>query len=242
MFDYVNERHLKHIAECDMQANSAYFAADFMYRYMQAKYKPAITDYNLNVPVLDPRIAVKLPLGQCNNYSAVGTAVYRSAGIPVMIDGTAVKGNENVGHAWNVLRGPSGKNIVFNAMTDSPTQQHMAESRLAKAWRNTYAINPKLYNLTKAGEFIPGQFRGIHQQDVTAEHTKCADITVIAPEPDNKYLYLAMSCADRWMPVDFAPLKGGKARFTDVGLKLCVYAADLQPPGRSHARRLSVSG
>lgn len=222
MFKRVNNYHLKHLEACDMLSGSSFRAADFMFRYIQEKFHPEITAYGLDVPVLDPRIAVKMPFGRCNDYSAVGAAVYRSVGLPIMIDDTPTKGNENVGHVWNVLRASDGKNIVFNAMTDSPTQQHMHDSRLAKAWRTTYAVNPELNELIHAGEFVPGVFRSIHKQDVTAEHTKCADITVIAPEPDNRYLYLAVSFSDTWMPVDFAKLSGGKAMFDNVGLN-CVY-------------------
>lgn len=224
IFDYVNDRHLSHIYECDMLAYSPYFAADFMHRYIQAKYHPSITSYGLDVPVSHPRIAVRLPFGDCSQYSDIGAAAYRSVGIPVMTDFTPVKGNENVGHSWNVLLNPNGENIVFNAMTDSPGRRHNADWQLAKAYRMTYAINREIERLNAEGGYIPGMFRNTHLRDVTAEHTDAADVTVIAPEPECRYIYLAASQADQWVPVAFARLKGGKAQFADMG-RNCVYQA-----------------
>lgn len=222
IMEYVNDRHLKHIADCDMLANSSFYAADFMYKYINAKYHPSVTAFTLSVPVLSPEIAVKIPFGDCRKHSTIGAMLYRSVGIPVMCDFTPMKGNENIGHHWNVLKAPNGKDVVFNAMTDSPKERHLEDTRIAKAYRRIYAVNQDIVRLNIEEEFVPEEFRNIHIKDVTDEHTKCCDIIISTDKAESNYIYLAVSSGEQWQPIAFAGVNRNGAKFDDVGVG-CVY-------------------
>ncbi len=222
MYAYVNDRHLAHIKECDMLAYSPYFAAEFLQRYMSEKYHYALTPYSPTVPVYDARVGAKLPVGDCGSYSDIGVAVSRSVGIPVATDFSPVRSNENVGHSWNALLLPSGKPLAYNALIDNPSHQHMPEAHMPKVYRCTFASNRDLIRLNNTGGYVPPMLRNIFLKDVTGEYMETGEATVIAPTLEVKYLYLAAANGADRVVVDYAPLKGGKARFDSLGLD-CVY-------------------
>ena len=57
-------------------------------------------------------------------------------------------------------------------------------------------------------------------QDVTAEYTATSDVEIEmlrSPSQKRDFAYLCVFDNQKWEPIHFAPLKRGKARFTDMG-------------------------
>lgn len=175
---------------------------------------------NLSPPLLHPSLLVKLPVGSCVEYALIGVSVMRSKGIPVAFDFTPQWPFQAQGHSWNVVLANNGKNVVFTGAESDPGIPHKAEDRMAKVFRETYAINRELQRLNKEEKYVPSTFQSYFIKDVTSEYMKTYDVEVkVLPalKQNCQYAYLAVFDNKEWVPIHWAKIKKGKAIFKNMG-------------------------
>ncbi|HAC42055.1 MAG TPA: hypothetical protein DCE73_02440 [Paraprevotella xylaniphila] len=211
--------HLDELAYCDLYRNSALQAAiklnDNLWYYM----KPGITDETILLPVHRWRTRLRLPIGTCADYGTIATSVFRSQGIPVVMDFTPQWAFRSLGHSWNVLLAEDGRHIPFSGACSNPGQPHKLGERMPKVFRRTYAMNPELRRMLQTEEYVPDVFRNPFIRDVTEEYMDCRDAAIHVPEgKDGHYAFLTVFDNKEWVPVDFARMEDGKATFHKVGM------------------------
>ena len=211
--------HLDELAYCDLYRNSALQAGiklnDNLWYYM----KPGITDETILLPVHRWRTRLRLPIGTCADYGAIATSVFRSQGIPVVMDFTPQWAFRSLGHSWNVLLAEDGRHIPFSGACSNPGQPHKLGERMPKVFRRTYAMNPELRRMLQTEEYVPDVFRNPFIRDVTEEYMDCRDAAIHVPEgKDGHYAFLTVFDNKEWVPVDFARMEDGKATFHKVGM------------------------
>ena len=159
--------------------------------------------------------------GTCKEYAHLATFAMRGKGIPVAIDFTPQWAHISSGHYWNSVYVKRGKNVIFEPLGSNPGERHRDEVVKAKVYRYRYAINKNaLSRLNTAQEPVPSFFNTPFYQDVTAEYTATSDVEIEmlrSPSQKRDFAYLCVFDNQKWEPIHFAPLKRGKARFTDMG-------------------------
>ena len=211
---------------CDMYKNLAFQAATIVSQEIRGLVRQPYPKGGIqSIRLLDIRILAKLLFGKCDDYSYLATLVMRSKGIPVMQDFTPQWPFQAAGHSWNVLLNNNGKNMVFSAESSGPGEPHKIEEKMAKVFRNCYAINRDILEIHSAEKFIPATFQNYFKKDVTSEYMNVQDIEIEIPTSFRnkyKYAYLAVFDNKNWIPVQFGKVNGRKILFKDMG-RNCMY-------------------
>lgn len=174
--------HLNELAYCDLYRHSALKAAITLNNNLWYYMRPTITEETIKQPVYRWQTRLRIPVGTCGEYSAISTSIFRSQGIPVVMDFTPQWAFRSLGHSWNVLLAENGKHIPFSGATSGPDQPHKQGERMAKVFRRTYSMNPELRLLLQTKEYIPDIFRNPFIKDVTEEYMDCQDINISIPQ------------------------------------------------------------
>lgn len=204
---------------CTPKGNPSYWACTYINRNLRNRHF-GFTILDLSVPLLYPSLLVKLPAGTCLEHSLEAINVMRSKGIPVALDFTPQWPFQSQGHFWCVVLANNGKNVIFAGVESDPGYPHIADKKMAKVFRYTYAPNRDLQELNKKEQYIPSTFQDCFIKDVTSEYTQTYDVEIeILPElkHDNQYAYLAIFDNQQWAPIHWAEVKNGKALFKDMG-------------------------
>lgn len=215
MFRSYNERHLSDFAYCDERSHSVYEAAGIFNKYLTLKFSPAFSNNTPRYMPLLPQLAIKMPFGSCTTFSRAALPAFRSVGIPIAIDYVPACGHRNSSHVWNSAPTNTGRLLPFVALTEGFENQQLMNYTMPKVFRQTYAINREIERMNREEKFVPPFFRNVFQRDVTTEYVKCVDIDFNIKSYDS-YVYLAVSSAEDWVPVDFSYLKTNKAKFKNV--------------------------
>lgn len=168
----------------------------------------------------DPSLLLNLKTGSCNDYSLLGTHVFRSVGIPCAIDFS-----QQAGHDWNALIFDN-KNYDCSFIDDNDTvgkhikgYKRIISDKMSKVFRHTYAKQKDLPAMSGSKENYPGIFKDPCLKDVTGLYLACSDVSVklnnAAPE-DQKYVYL-YNFQREWVAVHWSRHKSGRAVFTKMG-------------------------
>ena len=88
---------------------------------------------------------------------------------------------------------------------------------MAKVYRRCYAAHPGIERLLRTEKHVPPPFRSPFIKDVSTEYMECVDVEVEVRHKAEGYVYLVVFDNRSWVPVAFAPVKDGKARFEDMG-------------------------
>lgn len=201
---------------CELYARSAISAASTVNDDLKRETNPWITPSPL-YPVYRLSTKIKLPFGMCDDYTELATAVLRSNGIPVATDFTPQWPFQAQGHSWNVLLSNDRKMIPFAGAGSNPGEPHVLYDRMAKVFRKTYTIDPGVEELQRVEPYVPAAFESPFIRDVSAEYMECVDVEVEIRRKDAQYAYLAVFDNRSWVPVAFARVEDGKARFRDMG-------------------------
>lgn len=122
--------------------------------------------------LLDKRVGV------CREYTDIAVYTMRAAGVPVTIDFTPQWPNRKMGHTWNVLLTRQGKNIPFMGVESNPGVPHKPDHKMAKVYRNTFAIQPQsLAMIAGKKDILPPFFYNPRFCDVSDEYFEATDIT-----------------------------------------------------------------
>jgi hypothetical protein len=168
----------------------------------------------------NPLLLMNLKRGSCNDYSLLGTHIFRSIGFPSAIDFS-----QQAGHDWNVLV-VGGKNYDCSFIDDNDTigkhikgYAKIIPDRMSKVFRHTFAKQKDTPAMSGSKEDFPGLFTNPCLKDVTGLYLDCMDVSI---KLDNKlptgqqFVYLH-TFQREWIPVHWGKHKNGKALFTKMG-------------------------
>jgi hypothetical protein len=202
---------------CTLYKNLAVKACETVNLELKKQVKPKII-HTGTYPVMKVDIAIKKPLGTCEEYALIATAVLRAKGIPTVIDYTPQWPFRSMGHTWNVVLDNFGKNIAFLGCDTKVGIPHKADHPTAKVFRHTYAINHEIKKLNRTEQYVPVIFRNYHIKDVTEEYMTPVDVCLkLKGTTNSQYAYLAVFNNKEWIPVQFGKIKNSKVTFQKMG-------------------------
>ena len=174
---------------------------------------------NYSVPQSYPNL-IRSHWGNCIDETNYTLFQMRANGIPTAIDFVPQWASLHDKHFWNAILDTTGKAIDLQIGWGRAPGKVDLREKVAKIFRKTFTIQRDEITYKRLGkEDIPPVFRTCDIYDVTAQYNiPVADVPVkVKNEPkDTKILYLCVSARQRWEPVAYAEIKGGKAVFKDV--------------------------
>ncbi|MBR6286770.1 MAG: transglutaminase domain-containing protein [Bacteroidaceae bacterium] len=216
------KRGVESISPIDDKNHSAYWGAtqinDILKQDKVHIYSlPYVGNVNLPMSVLE-----NLRMGTCNDYAFKTAYVMRACGIPVCVDFTPQWPTRPHGHHWNVVLDNSGRNIPFMGAESNPGYPCKDDYIYGKVYRYTYSVQKDglFWKNREVREKVPANLNIPFMKDVTSEYTKCIELTVGFKDNSSAghhFAYLANFSNRNWIPVDFAEIKDGKAKFRNVG-------------------------
>ncbi|GHT74332.1 hypothetical protein AGMMS50262_07080 [Bacteroidia bacterium] len=115
--------------------------------------------------------------------------------------------------------------MIFSAGSSNPGELHNPDTKMAKVFRRTYAINRDILEMQSLEKNVPHTFQNYFIKDVTDEYMTTGDVEIEIPaEFKNKYRYAYLAVFDNknWVPVHFGKVNGNNVKFEKMG-KMCMY-------------------
>ena len=185
-----------------------------------------------SIPMRSAATWVRMTYGSCMDYVIMGTAVFRSVGLPAAVDIVPSWGRNSEGHSWYVYPDDHGREqVTINSLIIGAGMQFYPYERIPKVWRNTYTINRDIVKYRNKSKYIY-PFELCHK-DVTERYNLTSDLEIetikeyTAKLKDRKYVYIAMavnSVGPQWRVLDYGTLKKGKAFFRNMGRNMLYIA------------------
>lgn len=181
------------------------------------------------IPMLNAQTWTRMTYGTCLNYVTMGTAVFRSVGLPAAIDRVPFWGRNNSGHSWYVF--PSDRGVetpTMNSLIVGAGMGFYPYERIPKVWRSTYAINREFRKYRSSAKFVYPF--NICQEDVTDHYCRASDIEIKIRKDihiKDRYVYIAMvtnSEGPKWQVLDFGTIRHKKACFQKMGRNMLYIA------------------
>lgn len=176
------------------------------------------------LPLLSAYLQAHQTYGNVSDYALTAVLVFRSAGVPAILDETPVGPRFSAATKWFVIISDRGDEL--KSEWDISTMiggSFFPYERGPKVYRNTYAINKDRWRYTCNAKYIIPFKLG--QQDVTSNYFLTSNL-IISIDRNNrrklkdKYVYIASAIRDDtnpWQIVDFGLIKKGKAIFHNMG-------------------------
>ncbi len=169
-----------------------------------------------------------LKSGHCEHLVNYGLKVFRTAGIAMGNDFVPAWGNEDAGHAWNVLY-LKNKKIPFAACGDNPLEFPFYW-RAPKIFRCTYQFqNGGIWAYKNKHQEVPVELSDQHHIDVTSQYYKTITLNIPLkhkPPKNDNCAFLCVYNNNGWRPVDWGKInrKKNTALFSNVNdsLLYCV--------------------
>ena len=185
-----------------------------------------------SIPMRSAATWVRMTYGSCMDYVIMGTAVFRSVGLPAAVDQVPSWGRNSEGHSWYVFLSDRGREEpTINSLIIGAGMPFYTNERIPKVWRTTYTINRDRVKYRNTAKYVyPFE---LCQEDVTDHYTRTSNLEIetnrkqTAKLTDKKYVYIAMAVnADgpQWKVLDFGTLRRGKARFKNMGREMLYIA------------------
>lgn len=217
---------LRTVPEDDFERNSIYGAIEIARNEIHTKQSDigirVLWEERAGIPMRSAETWTHMTYGSCMDYVTMGTAVFRSMGLPAAVDMVPQWGRGNGGHSWYVFPTDRGAEApTMNSLIVSAGMPFYTYEKIPKVWRKTYAPNRKTETYLKKS-LLKHPFDSFHA-DVTDHYGKTSDIQVELlgrikiPE---KYVYIAMfdpSGSNGWNILDFGRIHKGKACFNNMG-------------------------
>ena len=207
----------------DNRRLSIYGAIDIVRNEIHTKNTPRVLwEDRSGIPLMSAQTWANMTFGSCYDYVTMGTAVFRSMGLPSVVDHVPFWGRNHDGHSWFTFLSDKGiEEPTINSMIMPAGFPFYPYERIPKVWRDTYTINRDRVKYRNTAKYVyPFE---LCQQDVTDHYVKTSDIEVDmygdVPVID-KYVYLAMvvnSSGPSWQILDFGNIRHDKACFRKVG-------------------------
>lgn len=185
-----------------------------------------------SIPMRSAATWVRMTYGSCMDYVTMGTAVFRSVGLPAAVDQVPSWGRNSEGHSWYVFLSDRGREEpTINSLIIGAGMPFYTNERIPKVWRTTYTINRDMVKYRNTAKYVyPFD---LCQKDVTNHYTRTSDLEIetdkeqTAKLTDKKYVYIAMavnSGGPQWKVLDLGILKRGKAHFKNMGREMLYIA------------------
>ncbi|MCQ2056918.1 MAG: hypothetical protein MJY75_01775 [Bacteroidaceae bacterium] len=207
------------------QADSlgTYGAIDMVRNEIHTKNTPNVFWEDENGPsLLSAECLASMTYGTCHDYVTMGTLVFRSLGLPAAVDHVPLWGRNHEGHSWFVFLSDHGNTIpTVNSLIMPAGIGFYQYERIPKVWRSCYSINRRVLEYLNTSAFAY-PFDPC-MADVTGEYGRTYNIEVPLSGKARlreKYVYIAMAAncgGPSWRVLDFGKVRGGKARFSNMG-------------------------
>lgn len=220
---------IKTVTDPDDQRNTIYGAIEIVRNELHSKLSEighrVIWEDRGSIPMRSAATWVRMTYGSCQDYVTMGTAVFRSLGLPSTVDQVPVWGRNSDGHSWYVFPDDRGREqATINSLIMPAGMQFYPYERIPKVWRTTYEIDRKMVKYRNTSRYIyPFD---MCRKDVTNLYNLTSDIEVetirnqIEKIKDKKYVYIAMavnSNGPQWQVLDYGIHKKSKAFFKNIG-------------------------
>lgn len=224
---------LNTIPSTDVDRNTIYGAIEIVRNEIHTKQSDiglrVIWEKPSGIPLKSAETWVRMTYGNCMDYVTMGTAVFRSLGLPAAVDYAPLWGRNSDGHSWYVFPSDRGRiETTINALIMPAGQQFYAYERIPKVFRKSYSINKRIYDYSRKAQYVYPFDLCI--QDVTDQYNLTSDIDVDVfkrVKLVDKYVYIAMFSAveeNQWAILDFGEFKRGKAHFHNMGRNMMYIA------------------
>ena len=201
------------MATADMLRNDAYHGLNRYGLYTRA-----------GLPLLSAHLQAAQTYGDIPDYAMTAVLVFRSAGVPAVLDETPVGSRGTAATKWYTIISDRGEEL--NSEWDFATMiggSFFPYERGPKVYRNTYAINPERWEYRQKAKYqYPFE---LGKKDVTSQYFLTSDLAIpiekgILKHVKDKYVYIASAVRSEekpWQIVDLGVMKHGKAMFHDMG-------------------------
>ena len=201
------------IAVADMLRNDAYNGLNRYGLYTRA-----------GLPLLNAHLLANQTYGDIPDYARTAVLVFRSAGVPAVLDETPVGSRGTAATHWYVIYSDRGEQLTSEwDMATMIGGSFFPYERGPKVFRNTYAINPERWEYRKKARYqYPFE---LGKKDVTSQYFLTSNLSIpvesfVRRKLKDKYVYIASAVRNEenpWQIVDFGVIKHGKAQFHDMG-------------------------
>lgn len=220
---------LRTVPADDVDRNSIYGAIEIVRNEIHTKQSAighrVIWEDRSSIPMLSASTWIRMTYGSCFDYVTMGTAVFKSLGLPAVVDQVPTWGRNNDGHSWYVFPDDHGREqVTVNSLIIQAGIPFYQYERIPKVWRNSYEINRDLVKYRNTAKFVyPFE---TCKQDVTDHYNMTSDLVIETDKEkdktlkDHKYVYIAMAVngsGPQWEVLDYGLLKRGKAYFRNMG-------------------------
>ena len=220
---------IKTVTDPDDQRNTIYGAIEIVRNELHSKLSEighrVIWEDRGSIPMRSAATWVRMTYGSCLDYVTMGTAVFRSLGLPSTVDVVPMWGRNSDGHSWYVFPDDRGsEQATINSLIMPAGMQFYPYERIPKVWRYTYKINHERVEYSNTSKYIyPFD---LCQEDVTDHYNLTSDLEIELNSDltrklvDRKYVYIAMSVnsgGPQWKVLDFGKIRKAKACFKNMG-------------------------
>lgn len=214
---------LSKVPPTDYERNTIYGAIEIARNEIQSNQYSighrVIWDPSDIIPLRSAETWKRMTFGSCMEYVIMGTAVFRSLGLPAAVDMVPMWGRNSAGHCWYTFFDDRGREqVTINSLIMPAGQQFYPYERIPKVWRSSYTIDRDLVEYRNRTKFVyPFD---ICRVDVTERYNLTSDLEIqtnadiVKDLADKKYVYIAMainSFGPEWYVLDYGKLKKGKA-------------------------------
>lgn len=217
------------ITDSEDQRNTIYGAIEIVRNEIHNKQSDighrVIWESRGSIPMRSAETWVHMTYGSCLDYVTMGTAVFRSMGLPAVVDQVPIWGRNSDGHSWYVFPDDRGREqATINSLIMPAGMQFYPYERIPKVWRSTYAINRDILRYRNTAKHI--HYFDLCQSDVTDHYNLTSNLKIEISKDkykklkDKKYVYIAMvvnQSGPQWRILDFGVVRNRKAFFKNMG-------------------------
>jgi hypothetical protein len=168
------------------------------------------------IPGMGANTLLKWKLGSCKDRADFMCYVMWSVGIPGGYDFFLQNPENNTPrHFWSFVKDSLGRTIDYTIYDIRPLKKDTTAPVKAYIYRHCFGRQPNtLPLLIKGKQNIPPDLNSVLMKDVTMEYLEGHTLEIRPEEAGgHSYVYLALYSHERWVPVAWAEMKGGKAVF-----------------------------
>ena len=214
----------------DERRLSVYGAIEIVRNEIHTKNSPRVLwEDRSGIPLRSASTWAHMTFGSCHDYVTMGTAVFRSLGLPSVVDYVPLWGRNHDGHSWFTFLSDQGKEVpTINSLIMPAGMPFYPYERVPKVWRETYSINRDRVKYRNNANYVhPFE---LCQQDVTDRYFRTSDVEVEMFSDvrlRDSYVYIAMAvnlAGPEWHVLDYGRVKRGKACFRNMGRNMLYVA------------------
>lgn len=178
---------------------------------------------------LRPEVLINIKFGLCSDYANLAVYVMRSVGIPVAIDAIPHWGNNNNGHAFNVVYDNDSAFYDFAGAEENP-EEHLIrfKNSIPKIYRSTFGKQNSSLAIKRGSEDVPPFFKNAYMLDVTDDYSiiGAKNISLSLPKKTNqKFAYLCVFNPNGWTPIAWGNVEDNIVSFEGIGPNIVYQAA-----------------